>query len=202
MSASGDFSIGGRLWPGIGKLVEECGEVLQVCGKLVGSRGAAEHWDGTDLRQRLEVELGDLLAAVNFVADKNGLDRQAIERQRVKKTALFEEWHEAQGEPRRGDPVACAHCGATDTELCGDPNSHALGMCADEGPCRERARHKRGKLPERSGGASKTRPLSVSTDEGGNVTVKLALDGSGHVVSTLAEVSAALEAHGLYPVGP
>lgn len=182
------------------RLVEELG--LEYLVLMPAPRYQALVGPTAEAVECMESELGDLLAAVSFVADKNGLDRQAIERQRVKKTALFEEWHEAQGEPRRGDPVACAHCGATDTELCGDPNSHALGMCADEGPCRERARHKRGKLPERSGGASKTRPLSVSTDEGGNVTVKLALDGSGHVVSTLAEVSAALEAHGLYPVGP
>lgn len=33
---SGDFSIGGTLWPGLSKLIEECGEVLQVGGKLIG----------------------------------------------------------------------------------------------------------------------------------------------------------------------
>lgn len=29
------FSIGSKRWPGISKLIEECGEVLQIAGKLM-----------------------------------------------------------------------------------------------------------------------------------------------------------------------
>ena len=60
MTGSGDFSIGSDVWSGISKLIEEAGEVTQVCGKLIAIAGASEHWDGTDLRERLEDEIADL----------------------------------------------------------------------------------------------------------------------------------------------
>lgn len=72
------FAIGDQDWPGISKLIEECGEVVQVCGKLMGTRGEHEHWDGSDLKVRLEEEIADLIAAVEFVCDKNNLDREKI----------------------------------------------------------------------------------------------------------------------------
>ena len=37
--ASGDFAIGGEVWPGLGKLVEEMGELGTVLGKLIATRG-------------------------------------------------------------------------------------------------------------------------------------------------------------------
>lgn len=90
---SGDFSIGGHVWPGISKLIEECGEVMQVAGKLMGSRGEPKHWDGTDLKVRIEEEIGDLLAAVDFVVKHNRLDAQAIANRRLKKLDRFDRWH-------------------------------------------------------------------------------------------------------------
>ena len=93
-----NFSIGGDRWPGIGKLLEEAGEVAQVCGKLIGSGGERKHWDGTDLVERLHEELGDLMAAIEFVATENKLDKSAIERRCAEKLALFREWHA--GSPR------------------------------------------------------------------------------------------------------
>ena len=89
---SGDFSIGGELWPGISKLIEECGEVIQVCGKLIGSHGDINHWDGTNLKERLEIELADLLAAISFVIPHNNLDPMSIEERRKQKIDLFYEW--------------------------------------------------------------------------------------------------------------
>lgn len=67
------FAIGDERWPGISKLVEESGEVLQVCGKLVWTHGDVTHFDGSNLKSRLETELGDLLAAIAFVIAKNHL---------------------------------------------------------------------------------------------------------------------------------
>jgi NTP pyrophosphatase (non-canonical NTP hydrolase) len=90
---SGDFSIGSDFWPGISKLVEEAGEVLQVCGKLIASRGIAEHWDGTNLRELLQNEIADVIAACAFVVDKNGLDQGAIEARVKAKLERFERWH-------------------------------------------------------------------------------------------------------------
>ncbi len=92
---SGDFSIGSAVWPGISKLLEECGELTQVAGKLLGSGGATRHWDGTDLRQRLEEELADLEAAILFLKQHNELDTGAIAVRVAKKLALFNQWHRA-----------------------------------------------------------------------------------------------------------
>lgn len=94
------YAIGDRHWPGISKLVEEAGEVIQVCGKLMGTRGKVEHWDGTTLNERLEDELGDLLAAINFVITHcPRIDRTRVLKRAADKTVLFEGWH------TKGDPT-------------------------------------------------------------------------------------------------
>jgi NTP pyrophosphatase (non-canonical NTP hydrolase) len=89
-----DFSIGGDRWPGISKLIEEAGEVQQVCGKLLATGGEASHWDGSDLRQRLAEEIADVIAACEFVAAANHLPdlelRIAMKRER------FWKWHRTQ----------------------------------------------------------------------------------------------------------
>lgn len=92
MSGGGDFSIGGQLWPGLSKLIEECGEVMQVGGKLIGSEGRTDHWSG-DLNQMLIEELGDLAAAMEFFATINNLDDEAIGRRREQKFDRFMQWH-------------------------------------------------------------------------------------------------------------
>jgi len=99
MASPGPFSIGSKTWPGISKLIEECGEVGQVCGKLIGTGGATAHWDGgEDLKVRLETELGDLLAAISFVIDNNQLNREAIKKRREKKLETFAKWHKEQSD--------------------------------------------------------------------------------------------------------
>lgn len=102
--ASGDFSIGSKVWPGISKLLEEAGEVGQVCGKLIGSAGNQHHWDGTDLRERLHEEIADLRAALAFVENQNDLDIAAIDRRVAEKLALFNKWHNEQ------PPVEVCEC--------------------------------------------------------------------------------------------
>lgn len=92
ITGSGDFSIGGDLWPGLSKLVEECGEVLQVAGKLIGSEGRTDHWSG-DLRKMLVEEIGDLQAAIEFFITHSGLPKGDIQERRIEKRALFELWH-------------------------------------------------------------------------------------------------------------
>lgn len=104
--AAGPYSIGSDLWPGLSKLAEEAGEVLQVIGKLIATGGDVHHWDGTNLRTRIGEEMGDLLAAINFVARENGLDAEVYERY-VEKKALFQKWHGQQANPedvRRTQP--------------------------------------------------------------------------------------------------
>lgn len=93
-NGAGDFSIGGSLWPGLSKLIEECGEVLQAAGKLIGSRGVIEHWDGTNLRAVLQDEMADVLAAISFVVQKNSFDTAAMTARMTAKLARFNKWHE------------------------------------------------------------------------------------------------------------
>lgn len=98
MTAPGDFSIGSDTWPGIAKLIEEAGEVIQVCGKLIAINGAEnyDHWDGTNLADRLIEELGDLKAAVSFVIGVNKLDDDRIMARTREKLRLFLDWHKGQ----------------------------------------------------------------------------------------------------------
>jgi NTP pyrophosphatase (non-canonical NTP hydrolase) len=91
------FAIGSGTWPGISKLVEELGEVAQVAGKLIATGGEPGHWDGTDLRTRMEDELADLGAAIAFVIKRNGLDADRIAERREAKLRLFNAWHRQQG---------------------------------------------------------------------------------------------------------
>jgi NTP pyrophosphatase (non-canonical NTP hydrolase) len=115
---SDDFSIGSKKWPGISKLIEEAGEVIQVCGKLIGSRGDPHHWDGSNLKLRLEDELGDLVAAVGFVIERNGLNEDAVERRSIEKHKLFWEWQgEPLEEPGSAAPELKCTCGVPSTNL-------------------------------------------------------------------------------------
>lgn len=52
------YSIGSSHLPGLSKLTEECGELTQVLGKVLGMGSAGDHWDGTNLRKRLIEEMG------------------------------------------------------------------------------------------------------------------------------------------------
>ncbi len=88
------FAFGSPEWPGLSKLAEECGEVLQVIGKLMGTRGKVEHWDGTNLRDRLTDELADLSAAIQFVKYHCKLDNGEMMIRTKKKLERFERWHE------------------------------------------------------------------------------------------------------------
>ncbi len=87
------FAFGSAVWPGLSKLCEEAGEVVQVCGKLVMTGGNRNHWDGSELDRRLEDEIGDLVAASLFVVGHCNLDVNRICRRVVDKLVLFEKWH-------------------------------------------------------------------------------------------------------------
>lgn len=89
------FEIGSDAWPGISKLIEECGEVLQICGKLMGTGGKPIHFSGMELRKELALELGDLKAAINFVMhySMNGDEMKVIIDRADEKLALFRKWH-------------------------------------------------------------------------------------------------------------
>lgn len=85
----GPYSIGSDIWPGLSKLAEEAAEVLQIVGKIIGGGGDI-HEDGTDLRESLQDELGDLRAAIDYVVRKNCLDWDAVNRRRDTRRTLYE----------------------------------------------------------------------------------------------------------------
>lgn len=88
------FEIGSKEWPGLSKVIEECGEVLQVAGKLMGSKGDPNHFDGTNLTLRLEEELGDLLAAIDFfMGYANDVSMFNIQQRKQAKYKVFYGWH-------------------------------------------------------------------------------------------------------------
>lgn len=87
------YGIGSTRWPGAGRVIEESGELAQVLGKLIGASGELVHWDGTDLRQRLVDEIGDLRAALDFFAAANELPAEQVEQQAQHKRAEYERWH-------------------------------------------------------------------------------------------------------------
>lgn len=91
------YCIGSFTWAGLSKLIEECGEVQQVAGKIIGNEGRFNHWDGSYLPDRLQEELGDLLAAIGFFIEINGADRVVIDERARKKLAQFYAWHTEQG---------------------------------------------------------------------------------------------------------
>lgn len=80
---------------GLTKLAEECGELTQVAAKAIALGHIGEHWDGTDLKVRLEEEIADAMAAAIFVTHINGLDVEHIIERTAHKRKLFSEWHEA-----------------------------------------------------------------------------------------------------------
>jgi NTP pyrophosphatase (non-canonical NTP hydrolase) len=93
------FKFGAKVWPGIAKLVEELGEVIQVCGKLMMLSDimlqTGEHWSG-NLKTMIEDELGDALAAINFVRSYCELDNARIVARYEEKIIKFKQWHREQ----------------------------------------------------------------------------------------------------------
>ncbi len=86
------LAIGSVTWPGLAKLAEESGELLQVIGKIAAFPGGG-HPDGTDVVERLHDELADVAAAVEFVIGANDLDRVAFNRRATAKLERFRGWH-------------------------------------------------------------------------------------------------------------
>jgi hypothetical protein len=79
-----------------------------------------KHWEGSDLRERLQEELGDLIAACFFVMEANGLDEEAIRARHYQKLQLFHRWHVEQADsvpPSKGvvQPYGPARYAASST---------------------------------------------------------------------------------------
>jgi NTP pyrophosphatase (non-canonical NTP hydrolase) len=90
---AGPYEIGSDVWPGLAKLAEEAGELVQVLAKVVGVSGRETYYDGTDLRARLVEECGDLIAALAFFTSANDLGPD-VDARAAAKLAIFREWHD------------------------------------------------------------------------------------------------------------
>lgn len=104
------FAFSDKEWPGIAKLIEECGELsevlaptlllsaigklMQTQGKLVMIQGGTDHWSG-DLRKAMVEEIADVEAAIDFVKAHCLKNKEvgAISRRRAAKLKKFERWH-------------------------------------------------------------------------------------------------------------
>jgi hypothetical protein len=87
------YCIGSDEWNGLSKLIEELGELQQVCGKIIGSEGSTAHWSG-DLNEKFIEEIGDVYASLDFFLSYNflGKDIEAVKKQSIMKYTRFVEW--------------------------------------------------------------------------------------------------------------
>lgn len=88
--------------PGLDKVLEECGELIQVLAKLSAypngdhpSRDYAQAAGRHSLLEHLVEELGDVYAALDFFCQHNMVKREmfALDVRRKAKYELFEKWH-------------------------------------------------------------------------------------------------------------
>jgi NTP pyrophosphatase (non-canonical NTP hydrolase) len=93
--AAGPYSIGSDHWPGVTKVLEECGELIQVLAKLQGAGGdPGVHWDGKDVLSGIIDEAGDVLAALEFLMRHNPIVSDAkVNKRMARKVQMFEDWH-------------------------------------------------------------------------------------------------------------
>lgn len=78
---------------GLVKLVEELGELAQVAAKKLAYMQTDMHPDGLSLKDRLEEESADVIAACLFVIQQFELDKSIIRSRLKKKLKLYHEWH-------------------------------------------------------------------------------------------------------------
>jgi NTP pyrophosphatase (non-canonical NTP hydrolase) len=78
---------------GLAKLIEECGELVQVAGKRLAYFTTEDHPDGGPaLSERLEDEIADVQAACQLVTDQHGLRKARIDARTAAKHGLFKAW--------------------------------------------------------------------------------------------------------------
>lgn len=80
---------------GLSKLIEEMGELTQVAGKMLAYPDTDDHPDGGEpLSIRLEKEMADVLAAIEFVAETHGLSQVNINYRKCYKLGTYRRWHQ------------------------------------------------------------------------------------------------------------
>jgi hypothetical protein len=82
-------------WTGLSRLAAQAVQILEVSDKIASGGDDTHSDDEASLRESMQDELGGLRAAIDYVIGQNGLDWNAVNRQRDRKRALYE---------RREDP--------------------------------------------------------------------------------------------------
>lgn len=76
----------------IGELQAELGQLQQVAAKAI-QYPSGDHPDGGgSLQTRLELEMADVMAAINIVTEKLNLNREMIQNRAVEKLKLYRQW--------------------------------------------------------------------------------------------------------------
>ena len=70
---------------------EECAEVIQAISKVFRF-GMDELFNGDTNKQRLEMELGDLLCMIELMIEKNLVNREKIDQCLLNKRTRLETW--------------------------------------------------------------------------------------------------------------
>ena len=77
---------------GISKLVEETGELSEILGKISAAGFGISPYTGINLTERLQEELADVLASIDFLIEKNNLNDDEIQKRRRMKYCKFVKW--------------------------------------------------------------------------------------------------------------
>lgn len=96
--SEGKFDIGSKVWPGLGKVLEESGELSQILAKIIATGGSLWYFDGSNLGDKLRDEVADLYAALDFFCEFNPIALNpegagyGVEERRTDKRAKFRGW--------------------------------------------------------------------------------------------------------------
>jgi hypothetical protein len=83
------YGIGSDTWPGLSRLAADAAQVARAARTII-STGNDTDQDAAVQRERLQEQLGDLRAAIDYVVGKNALDWAAVNQRRDRKRSLYE----------------------------------------------------------------------------------------------------------------
>jgi len=83
------YGIGSDTWPGLSRLAADAAQVASAARTII-STGNDTDQDEAVQRERLQEQLGDLRAAIDYVIGKNALDWAAVNKRRDRKRSLYE----------------------------------------------------------------------------------------------------------------